>query len=400
MEEKDFEKKGSKKAWIISGIVLVVILIAIAAGLFAYSKINQKPNKVFAKLIEDTFETLEEDSKKRTGKVNLGVTASLSGTSSEIDAINAYLGVMKLNLTTEVDLDKKIIIETASANILGEPVINLQVLMQNNKVYGYLKDIYSKYIELPEDALEGENLSETFEVNEQNIAKNAKEVLNNVINSKEIVQEKAKVDGKNALKTTIRLTPKELLEITDDILKKEYENNQTDKLKTSIENLEMMIEDLEEGENYVDVSVYTNALTSQIIKTEFKFVSYADNIAFTIEIEKVSGKESEIRVLLNDEIDNAASSAKEVLTIKVNKENDKEGTVKIKTTIEEGYNVILKIDYSVEHNINIEPRDVSNSIKADELTEEDYEEIRKNIQENPMLSAIMQQISGDIEEEI
>lgn len=400
MEEKDFEKKGSKKAWIISGIVLVVILIAIAAGLFAYSKINQKPNKVFAKLIEDTFETLEEDSKKRTGKVNLGVTASLSGTSSEIDAINAYLGVMKLNLTTEVDLDKKIIIETASANILGEPVINLQVLMQNNKVYGYLKDIYSKYIELPEDALEGENLSETFEVNEQNIAKNAKEVLNNVINSKEIVQEKAKVDGKNALKTTIRLTPKELLEITDDILKKEYENNQTDKLKTSIENLEMMIEDLEEGENYVDVSVYTNALTSQIIKTEFKFVSYADNIAFTIEIEKVSGKESEIRVLLNDEIDNAASSAKEVLTIKVNKENDKEGTVKIKTTIEEGYNVILKIDYSVEHNINIESRDVSNSIKADELTEEDYEEIRKNIQENPMLSAIMQQISGDIEEEI
>lgn len=400
MEEKDFEKKGSKKVWIISGIVLVVILIAIAAGLFAYSKINQKPNKVFAKLIEDTFETLEEDSKKRTGKVNLGVTASLSGTSSEIDAINAYLGVMKLNLTTEVDLDKKIIIETASANILGEPVINLQVLMQNNKVYGYLKDIYSKYIELPEDALEGENLSETFEVNEQNIAKNAKEVLNNVINSKEIVQEKAKVDGKNALKTTIRLTPKELLEITDDILKKEYENNQTDKLKTSIENLEMMIEDLEEGENYVDVSVYTNALTSKIIKTEFKFVSYADNIAFTIEIEKVSGKESEIRVLLNDEIDNAASSAKEVLTIKVNKENDKEGTVKIKTTIEEGYNVILKIDYSVEHNINIEPRDVSNSIKADELTEEDYEEIRKNIQENPMLSAIMQQISGDLEEQI
>lgn len=400
MEEKDFEKKGSKKVWIISGIVLVVILIAIAAGLFAYSKINQKPNKVFAKLIKDTFETLEEDSKKRTGKVNLGVTASLSGTSSEIDAINAYLGVMKLNLTTEVDLDKKIIIETASANILGEPVINLQVLMQNNKVYGYLKDIYSKYIELPEDALEGENLSETFEVNEQNIAKNAKEVLNNVINSKEIVQEKAKVDGKNALKTTIRLTPKELLEITDDILKKEYENNQTDKLKTSIENLEMMIEDLEEGENYVDVSVYTNALTSKIIKTEFKFVSYADNIAFTIEIEKVSGKESEIRVLLNDEIDNAASSAKEVLTIKVNKENDKEGTVKIKTTIEEGYNVILKIDYSVEHNTNIEPRDVSNSIKADELTEEDYEEIRKNIQENPMLSAIMQQISGDIEEEI
>ena len=75
---------------------------------------------------------------------------------------------------------------------------------------------------------------------------------------------------------------------------------------------------------------------------------------------------------------------------KVNEENENKGTIKFEMNIEDQGSIALNINYNVDYNANIEERDVSNSIDANSLTEEDAMEIMENIQQNEILYGLLE----------
>ena len=102
MDEKDFEKKSTKKVGKIIGIVLLTLIIIAVVGGYVYLKLTRKPEKIFSKAIEATV--LED---KRKEKIQATFSASVDSDNEEIKQMNAYLGLIQIKTTTEIDRDKK-----------------------------------------------------------------------------------------------------------------------------------------------------------------------------------------------------------------------------------------------------------------------------------------------------
>ena len=52
--------------------------------------------------------------------------------------------MIKLNLTTEFNMDKKVLNQGISVSAFDEPVISVEGLIQDNNIYFLLNNIYSK----------------------------------------------------------------------------------------------------------------------------------------------------------------------------------------------------------------------------------------------------------------
>lgn len=393
MEEKDFEKKSTKKIGIIIAVI-VVLLIAAAIGGIVYLNYTRKPEKIFAKAVEDIFEMPEKENAK-SGKVELELSADIEANEPEIRAMNEFLKEIKLKSTTEIDVDKKILNENLTATYNGEQVISLDALVQNETMYLYLKDIYSKYIELNEEYLEGLNLSTIFETTtdtvSEDLLKDIKQIILDEMEKGKFTKEKVEVDGENIQKSTLRLTEKEVLEITLKILKKIYEYQPIAELAELIDDLEYEIEYLDNTKNYVDISIYTKGLTNKFVKADIVLVNVEDDELIVCELNKKAKNETEISFAINEE-STKVSGATKLIEFTIKEENENKGTIAMKMNIEEGYSIALTIKYVVDYNAKIEARNTHNSIDINSLTEADAMEMYENIQKNEILYGIVEQL--------
>ena len=391
--EENFEKKSGKKVGIIvTVVVLLLVIAAIVVGII-YLNSTRKPEKIFAKTIEDTLQMVETEN-YRKAKIDLELSAEINAEDPEIKAVNEMLRAIKLKMILETDLDKKIFNETLTATYDDEQVISVDLLVQDNKMYAYLNDLFSKYIEFNEADLEGVDLSSIFTATEsaeidENLLNDIKQILVDEVNSRELTQEKTKLNDENVLKTTLRLTPNEVLDILIKVLNKVNEYENIPELQQTIEDLETEIEYSDETENYVDISLYTKGLKNDLVKAEALMINKDYDEAIVFEIEKNSENEYTISMALNEE-STTVSEATEVMAITVKKENENKGTMSLKINAGDQGSIVLNISYNMDYNANIEERDVSNSVNANSLTEEDAMEIMENIQKNEILYSIIQ----------
>ena len=391
--EENFEKKSGKKVGIIvTVVVLLLVIAAIVVGII-YLNSTRKPEKIFAKTIEDTLQMVETEN-YRKAKIDLELSAEINAEDPEIKAVNEMLRAIKLKMILETDLDKKIFNENLLATYDGEQVISVDLLVQDNKMYAYLNDLFSKYIEFNEADLEGVDLSSIFTATEaaeidENLLNDIKQILVDEVNSRELTQEKTKLNDENVLKTTLRLTPNEVLDILIKVLNKVNEYENIPELQQTIEDLETEIEYSDETENYVDISLYTKGLKNDLVKAEALMINKDYDEAIVFEIEKNSENEYTISMALNEE-STTVSEATEVMAITVKEENENKGTMSLKINAGDQGSIVLNISYNMDYNANIEERDVSNSVNANSLTEEDAMEIMENIQKNEILYSIIQ----------
>jgi len=443
-EEKNFEKKSTKKIAII--VAIVVLLVAIVAGvvLFLYSK--NKPEKIFEEAVEDVFELTEQKKEEvRTGRVSLELSANVESNMAEIKAVSPMIKAVKINSITEYDLDKKIFNQNLSATYDDDQVISVDALVQDEKIYVYLNELYSKYIDVTE-TLESElgtelDLSMLFEattetVNED-LIKDIKEIVIEKIKSSDLEQEDVELNGEKVKKSTLELTAKDITILTKDLLKKINEYEKNDELETLIQDLEASMEYNDyDDEVVLEIALYTKGFKNEIVKLEVDFIEYDETVMkieyseenenkatltavmdeqlFGAVIEK-EGQNTTINIVFNQE-EAKLSTAIEVFEIVINEENENEGIItynmdlgKMMTYLgENDENIELKatlnIKYKVEENAKIETRDTSNSIKIEEFTDDDVMELYANIYENEILrglmNLIMQEETSSYPEEI
>ena len=399
--EENFEKKSNKKVGIIIAVILILVIFTIIAGGLISLTNNKKPEKIFAKTVEDMFQMSEKEVNARTAKVGLELSADIESTDPEIRAMNQILNAIKINFTTELDLDKKILNANILATYDDEQIVSLDGLIQDEKLYVYLRDLYSRYIEVNEQYLEGMDLSTIFETTSDTASKDLlndiKQILLDEINSREFTQEKVELNGENVQKSTLRLTPKELLEITLKMMKKVYEYQPTEEYRTLIQDLEDEIEYLEENENYVDISIYTQGFKNELVKADIILVNVEADEVIVFEVNKNSSNETIISMAINEE-STQVSKATKLIELIINEENENKGSIEMKMNIEEGYSVAVTVKYDVEYNVTIEGRNTQNSIDIDSLTDADFNEIMSNIQNNEILYGIIESMIAPIVE--
>lgn len=399
MEEKDFEKKPKKKVGLIITVVVLVLVALIAAGGFVYLKFfNNKPQKIFEKAISKAFEMTEKTAKNE-GKLDIELSSSLNSTSQDMMMANTYLQMIKLNLTTEFNMDKKVLNQDISVSAFDEPVISVEGLIQDNNIYFLLNNIYSKYIQVPSEEMEGVEPNEIFnteniEVSEK-LVKELKQILLDEVNSKELTQENVEVDGDKLTKTTVKFTAKEIEQIITKLTVKLYKISPVNDVKNIVEGLEQIEIDEEDAENdnYLEISIYTKRLTGKIVKTEIVMINVADDEAIVVTIAEKEDEKVEITFAMNED-SIATNKAVTMFTLTIKEEGENKGTVTLKANIDEAASsVTITAKYSIDYNAKVEPKNVRNSINANDLTEEDMNEMMTNIENNEFLYSIIQSLS-------
>ena len=380
MEEKDFEKKSKKKGLIIFIVILAIILLALGGG-YAYLKIANKPEKLFGKLIDEAFE-LKEDVKSY--RMELGIAASVNTDNEDLKAIIEGLNVKSI---TEIDLNKKIFNENLKISHEDNSIIDLNALIENDKAYIYSKDLFSKYIQIPEeDVGDLKNVFTQTDTDNKALEKDFKQILKDELKPERLSQESVTLNGKRTTKSTLKLTAKETLELTNKVLSKVYDYTKEENLKTLIEEIDTTIKDEEyNSKDYIEITLYTQGLKSELIKAEINVVDMDyEEIVLLLEINIETKNKYEIRVLSNEESTKKEEAA-EMFTVKVHLEDEHNGTIKVKLNIDEDSSIIIRMNVKEEINPTIENRDVQNSVNMNELTELDYMEIYNNLQKNEIL---------------
>lgn len=399
MEEKDFEKKPKKKVGLIITVVVLVLVALIVAGGFVYLKFfNNKPQKIFEKAISRAFEMTEKTAKNE-GKLDIELSASLNSTSQDMMMANTYLQMIKLNLTTEFNMDKKVLNQGISVSAFDEPVISVEGLIQDNNIYFLLNNIYSKYIQVPSEEMEGVEPNEIFnteniEVSEK-LVKELKQILLDEVNSKELTQENVEVDGDKLTKTTVKFTAKEIEQIITKLTVELYKISPVNDVKNIVEGLEQIEIDEEDAENdnYLEISIYTKRLTGKIVKTEIVMINVADDEAIVVTIAEKEDEKVEITFAMNED-SIATNKAVTMFTLTIKEEGENKGTVTLKANIDEAASsVTITAKYSIDYNAKVEPKNVRNSINANDLTEKDMNEMMTNIENNKFLYSIIQSLS-------
>ncbi len=399
MEEKDFEKKPKKKVGLIITVVVLVLVALIVAGGVVYLKFfNNKPQKIFEKAISKAFEMTEKTAKNE-GKLDIELSASLNSTSQDMMMANTYLQMIKLNLTTEFNMDKKVLNQGISVSAFDEPVISVEGLIQDNNIYFLLNNIYSKYIQVPSEEMEGVEPNEIFnteniEVSEK-LVKELKQILLDEVNSKELTQENVEVDGDKLTKTTVKFTAKEIEQIITKLTEELYKISPVNDVKNIVEGLEQIEIDEEDAENdnYLEISIYTKRLTGKIVKTEIVMINVADDEAIVVTIAEKEDEKVEITFAMNED-SIATNKAVTMFTLTIKEEGENKGTVTLKANIDEAASsVTITAKYSIDYNAKVEPKNVRNSINANDLTEEDMNEMMTNIENNEFLYSIIQSLS-------
>lgn len=399
MEEKDFEKKPKKKVGLIITVVVLVLVALIAAGGFVYLKFfNNKPQKIFEKAISKAFEMTEKTAKNE-GKLDIELSASLNSTSQDMMMANTYLQMIKLNLTTEFNMDKKVLNQGISVSAIDEPVLSVEGLIQDNNIYFLLNNIYSKYIQVPSEEMEGVETNEIFnteniEVSEK-LVKELKQILLDEVNSKELTQENVEVDGDKLTKTTVKFTAKEIEQIITKLTVELYKISPVNDVKNIVEGLEQIEIDEEDAENdnYLEISIYTKRLTGKIVKTEIAMINVTDDEAIVVTIAEKEDEKVEITFAMNED-SIAINKAVTMFTLTIKEEGENKGTATLKANIDEtASSVTITAKYSIDYNAKVEPKNVRNSINANDLTEEDMNEMMTNIENNEFLYSIIQSLS-------
>lgn len=409
MEEENFEKKSSKKTLKIVLLILLILAIAGVVTFFAFNKINSKPDKVFEKAVDQMFEETEKVKDYKTASMELDISGEVKamGTNTDptiatqINMINAILKEANLHTEVQVDLENKLLNLVLAAQYQNKDVINVEGIVQDEKVYVYLKDLYSKYIEVPKEELEDLDLSAIFETSKVNsdLNKDIKEILKSKIENTEFDTEEVEIEvegkTKKVNKSTMKLSVKELSDVCYDILDKVNEYQEDRQVKEAIADMQEELKDSEETENYMNIDLYSEKTGNKIVKVDVALVNKEDNEVILISGTKTEDKTWEIVFSMNEDSTDT-KDVKDMIKIVLTEENENEGKISIVVMVEEeGIEATLNIKYKAEYNKNIEKKNINNSINANSMTDTDLMEIYQNAQKNEVLKSILDLVMGN-----
>lgn len=410
---EDFNvKKPKKKGLIIGGIVLLILIIAILGVTYYFT--SSKPEKLFNSYIDKLFASKVED--YNSVKMNSEIKLSGELKDSEAKQVFEEIGKCVLKMGTQVDVEKKQEIVDLGLEYDKKSVIDAKIYYDEGKIYTYFDDIFDKYIEIDMNEYQKEALKEVFETADKNQIKNTQKAMKIVRDELkaelkeqgEFEKEKTEIDigdkEEKVTKNTLTLSQKELYKLienvcsnlakNDDFLEC-FEESPKDMLKEIVEDIK---DEKVEGKNNVKISIYTKGISNKFvgmdISVNIESNSQTQTLIFTVlEEDKdvysyaVGMKSSFMKVDL--------ISGKVEIDKEKDSKNEQEGKAKITMEIAELGKISLEMTYSAEYNKEIDKIDVSNSVKMNNIKEDEVEAIMKKLMERPLIGELIKEEFGD-----
>ncbi len=395
-------KKGSNVGMLIVIIVLFLLMIGLGVGGYIFYKFNNSPKVLFVKTLSK-YTLLKNDSNDLINflsKLKDGYTISINNNvkikSDKEEIMNALVNIKLTN-----NFEKKLANLDINFDDNNGSVINFNSLMEENRTYLKLNDIFDKYYYLDEDN------SSLFEDSE--IVDDSKliEVISNSFSSYFTDDKFSKENVDDNVKITVGLSDKDFYDLIN-LIVNDLKNS---KVLEAYASKELTIEDIYKGLDDF-ISELKNELNLESKDITYSYSIYEKN-------NKLIKQELSIRdVLVSIEGDTKGNiyvynEGKIVLTGNYNKNYLKlsyeEDGVNLNLSIDyknntsaseldSNYNIVLRIneltisDYvklNINDNKEILEIDKENSKKIDDITVEEEEQIYNKFFEIPLISSYM-----------
>ena len=395
-------RKGSNAGKLIVVIILFLLMIGLGVGGYIFYKFNNSPKVLFVKTLSK-YTLLKNDSNDLINflsKLKDGYTFSINNNvkikSDKEEIMNAYVNIKLTN-----NFGKKLANLNINFDDNNGSVINFNSLMEENRTYLKLNDIFDKYYYLDEDN------SSLFEDSE--IVDDSKliEVISNSFSSYFTDDKFSKENVDDNVKITVGLSDKDFYDLIN-LIVNDLKNS---KVLEAYASKELTIEDIYKGLDDF-ISELKNELNLESKDITYSYSIYEKN-------NKLIKQELSIRdILVAIEGDTKGNiyvynEGKIVLTGNYNKNYFKlsyeEDGVNLNLSIDyknntsasefdSNYNIVLRIneltisDYvklNINDNKEILEIDKENSKKIDDITAEEEEQIYNKLFEIPLISSYM-----------
>lgn len=395
-------RKGSNAGKLIVVIILFLLMIGLGVGGYIFYKFNNSPKVLFVKTLSK-YTLLKNDSNDLINflsKLKDGYTFSINNNvkikSDKEEIMNALVNIKLTN-----NFEKKLANLNINFDDNNGSVINFNSLMEENRTYLKLNDIFDKYYYLDEDN------SSLFEDSE--IVDDSKliEVVSNSFSSYFTDDKFSKENVDDNVKITVGLSDKDFYDLIN-LIVNDLKNSKVLEVYAS---KEFPIEDIYKGLDDF-LSELKNELNLESKDITYSYSIYEKN-------NKLIKQELSIRdILVAIEGDTKGNiyvynEGKIVLTGNYNKNYFKlsyeEDGVNLNLSIDyknnnsasefdSNYNIVLRIneltisDYvklNINDNKEILEIDKENSKKIDDITAEEEEQIYNKLFEIPLISSYM-----------
>lgn len=395
-------RKGSNAGKLIVVIILFLLMIGLGVGGYIFYKFNNSPKVLFVKTLSK-YTLLKNDSNDLINflsKLKDGYTLSINNNvkikSDKEEIMNALVNIKLTN-----NFEKKLANLNINFDDNNGSVINFNSLMEENRTYLKLNDIFDKYYYLDEDN------SSLFEDSE--IVDDSKliEVVSNSFSSYFTDDKFSKENVDDNVKITVGLSDKDFYDLIN-LIVNDLKNSKVLEVYAS---KEFPIEDIYKGLDDF-ISELKNELNLESKDITYSYSIYEKN-------NKLIKQELSIRdILVAIEGDTKGNiyvynEGKIVLTGNYNKNYFKlsyeEDGVNLNLSIDyknntsasefdSNYNIVLRIneltisDYvklNINDNKEILEIDKENSKKIDDITAEEEEQIYNKLFEIPLISSYM-----------
>lgn len=405
-------KKGKKKTALV--IVAIILIVGLIAGLVYCFTINNKPDKVYKKLVGSTIDSYTNEMKNmndKTSKTSLKLSANVDTDKIDkkvIDLIN------KINIAMDVQTDNENqqFIMNVKADYDKEDLLDVQMYsnVKEEKTYMQLKNFLDKYIEIEDmdeefytyfkEVFKKQKMTAEQQKSLEKAMNILKKEVTNVIKEQYCTAEKEDiiVNGKTiaTTKNTIKMNEKQLKEEFTNVLKNLNDNQEfincfeeKDEVSKFLERFREQMEDLEEDEkSTIEMAVYTTGLMHKVQKFTLVAMEEGSNETVTVAFTNTAKDTYDFEIL---EKKNTVCKG----TIKVEKKNKQEGNIHVTIEVEDFGKLNLNIEYSQKFNEDIDKIDTQNSVKTQELTSDDQQTLMANLQKSKLYELIENFIGGN-----
>ncbi len=452
------KKKINKIPFIIAITVLVVILIGLLILKFIvfspknlfFKGINEVYSNISSK-VNDMFDDEKENKyKDKTVSIKTSTTFKLNGNElyfdSSVKSLFDFLNEVEINMNEVID-NKTLDFDLNTSISNNEGKLNLDAYKRENSMYLKFVDIYDKYILQPFNAA-----SESSDISKENlnyITKTIKDIfLKSLDNSKfEQNKDNLSIQGEDleVNKISYRIDAKEAQRIMKKVVLEMKKDDKlidllSSNLNVSKEKLNEMLDNLYVDEFSTDVltlNVYTKGFLNDIIcydisiknengsyKILFSNYKEVEQIRFSInglnmisinkkevskdkyetEINaltlkaKINSLYSEEKTNIDFDLTDATSNVKLSGSINYTGDDKKQLDLSMKLNVsnEEIFDISAKTIYEISTDATLDNINTGNSIKINEISNTELEEILKKLQENKFVLSLTKLFANPI----
>ena len=447
--ENEPKKKNNKII-----IIILAILLLVGAGIFLY--FNMQSNKAkFLKALtneykqlvntnaanESIYEEVKDSSVVYKGNFNLDIIPNEQALSAEnANIVNTLKNINKLDFNYEAGIDYKNKKSYASFNTNYDTslLVNLNVYNKENKTYVFLKDLYSKYIEindvdatslynneivssndisyiantvygyilesLEEDDFVKDGNKITYTINNETIEKTGNKTIEKLMNDKEFLKKTSEIYGQKeedllkALEEFDFKSEEEIkIEVSLYLDKKNLEKMVI--LTSSYDVKEEIIYEVKEKRTLTYKREKDTVLTITFDKkengSELKLNVPSNNLELTVNT--TNNKNTTTSDILMNLKDSGTS-----LNSKMTFKNDKlEKDFNLELNLLQDQTNVFTVKMNNKTNILLHEKvtipEITNIINEDDITEADEQEISNNISNNQTIMKFIQDFTQNMQ---